>query len=119
MIHIEVVADWHQDVAGLGADCFGCELAFDLKILVKSAGSTVAGAYVEVKRGAVLVRGGTSDAAGSYTIKGLPAGDYNVFVEKTGFKDANKLLTVTKHDSVEIALTAAYKPRNGVTGSTG
>ena len=84
--------------------------SFDLTIVAKANGKTLADADVTVKRTGKLVASGKSGESGAFTAKGLDPGFYHVEATKTGFKPNNKSVTLYKNDGVEIALTPNKTP---------
>ena len=66
-------------------------------------GSPLAGARLTVR--GVTERGGQSAAAGDFTFPGLPAGDFEVSAELTGFESAHRAVRLRAGERVTVSFT--------------
>jgi hypothetical protein len=114
MVSVLFQFDWIARPAG-GASGIGINIeqergAFNGQAEVTGAvtdftGAVIAGASVELRSASGKVRPATTDAAGRFTLSGLPEGGYTVEISVRGFKKATSTFTLRARDRAVLSAT--------------
>ena len=88
--------------------------------VIDPSGAVVAGAHIEVRGlSTAKTRNATSNAAGQFSLSGLPAGEYVVQVSIPGFKIASQGLTLHARDRAVLSATLSVGQSSEVVEVTG